>query len=179
MRAIDVGVGHDDDTRVAQILFAVMRPGAAADRLHQVGELRICRQLVLACGRDIEDLSAQRENGLRLAIARLLGAAAGAIALDDEQFGAFGCRVGAVGKLAGQAQFLHRGLAGNFLFGAAAQPFVGALDDEIQEPVGLHRIARQPVIERVLDGLLDDALRLGSGKAVLGLALEFRLAHEH
>ena len=54
------------------------------------------------------------------------------VALDDEQFGAFGCRVGAVGELAGQAQFLHRGLARDFLFGAAAQPLVGALDDEIQ-----------------------------------------------
>ena len=51
--------------------------------------------------------------------------------------------------------------------------------DEIEQPVGLQRIARQPVVERVLDGLLDDALRFGGGEAVLGLALEFRLAHEH
>ena len=35
------------------------------------------------------------------------------------------------------------------------------------------------MIERVLDGLLDDALGFGGGEAILGLALEFRLAHEH
>ena len=51
--------------------------------------------------------------------------------------------------------------------------------DEIQQLVGLQRIAGQPVVERVLDGLLDDALGFGGGEAVLGLALEFRLAHEH
>ena len=35
------------------------------------------------------------------------------------------------------------------------------------------------MIERILDRLLDDALRFGGGKAVLGLPLKFRLAHEH
>ena len=87
--------------------------------------------------------------------------------------------VGAVGELAGQPQLLHRGLARDFLLGAAAQPLVGALDDEVQQLVGLQRIARQPVVERVLDRLLDDALGFRGGEAVLGLALEFRLAHEH
>ena len=130
-------------------------------------------------GGDVEDLAAQRQDRLGLAVARLLGAAAGRVALDDEQFGAFGGGVGAVGELAGQAQLLHRGLARDFLFGAAAQPLVGALDDEIQQLVGLQRIARQPVVERVLDRLLDDALGFGGGEAILGLALEFRLAHEH
>ena len=87
--------------------------------------------------------------------------------------------VGAVGELAGQAQLLRRGLARDFLLGAAAQPLLGALDDEIQELVGLQRIARQPVVERVLDRLFDDALGFGGGEPILGLALEFRLAHEH
>ena len=35
------------------------------------------------------------------------------------------------------------------------------------------------MVERVLDRLFDDALRLGGGEPVLGLALEFRLADEH
>ena len=35
------------------------------------------------------------------------------------------------------------------------------------------------MVEWVLDRLLDDALRLGGGEPILGLALEFRLAHEH
>ena len=51
--------------------------------------------------------------------------------------------------------------------------------DEVEQLVGLQRIARQPMVERVLDRLLDDALRRCGGEAVLGLALEFRLADEH
>ena len=74
MRAVDVGVGHDDDLLVAQILLVIMRAGAAAERLHQIGELRVLRQLVLAGRRDVEDLAAQRQHRLRAAVARLLGA---------------------------------------------------------------------------------------------------------
>src|ERR1700755_1116094 len=98
MRAVDVGVGHDDDARIAQILFAVLRQRAGADRLHQVGELGIGGELVLGGGGDVEDFSAQREDSLGLAVARLLGAAAGRVALDDEQFGAFGGGIGAIGE---------------------------------------------------------------------------------
>ena len=63
-----------------------MRAGAAADRLGQVGELRVRYQLVLAGRGDIEDFSAKRKDRLGLAIARNLGGAAGGIALDDEEF---------------------------------------------------------------------------------------------
>jgi len=43
--AVDVGVGHDDDAAVAQILVLVVDAGAAAERLHQIGELLVLRQL--------------------------------------------------------------------------------------------------------------------------------------
>ena len=92
--------------------------------------------------------------------------------------GAVGGAVGAVGELAGQAQLSHRGLARDILFLAAADALVGALDHEVEQLVGLRRIAGEPMVERVLDRLLDDALRLGGGEAILGLALEFRLADE-
>ena len=82
-------------------------------------------------------------------------------------------------SLPGQPQLAHRALARDVLFLAAADALVGALDDEVEQLVGLRRIARQPMIERVLDRLLDDLLRSGGGEAVLGLALEFRLADEH
>src|SRR5258705_13493205 len=122
MRAVDVGVGHDDDAGVAQILFAIMRAGTAADRLYQIGELRVGGELILGGGGDIEDLAAQRENGLRLAVARLLGVAAGAVTLEDEQLGAFRRGVGAIRELAGQAKLLYRGLARDLFLRAAAQP---------------------------------------------------------
>src|SRR5262249_42682994 len=108
-----------------------MRKRATADRLHEIGELCVGCQLVLAGRSDVEDLAAQWHYCLRLAIARLLGAAAGRVPFDDEEFGAFEACVRAVGELAGKARFLSRSLARNFLLGAAAQPLFGALDDEI------------------------------------------------
>src|SRR6202035_2386379 len=128
MGAVDVGVGHDDDAAVAQIGVLVVDAGAAAERLDQIGELLVLRQLVLAGGRHVEDFSAQRQDGLRAAIARLLGGAAGGIALDDENLGTVGGAIGAVGEFSRQAQLSHRGLARNILFLAAAQPLLGALD---------------------------------------------------
>src|ERR1700730_2197212 len=137
MRAVDVGVGHDDDARIAQILLAVVRTRAAADRLHQVGELGVGGELVLAGGGNVEDFSAQWQDRLGLAVARLLGAAAGGITFDDEKLGTIGGSIGAVGQFARQSGFLSRRLARDFLLGAAAQPFVGALDHKIEQPVGL------------------------------------------
>src|SRR5580700_8106434 len=136
MGAVDVGVGHDDDAAVAQILILVVDAGAAAERLDEVGELLVLGELVLAGRRDVEDFSAQRQDGLRAAVARLLGRAAGTVALDDENLGAVGRAIGAVGEFSGQAQLSYRGLARNILFLAAAQPLFGALDHEVEQPVG-------------------------------------------
>ena len=78
MRAVDIGVGHDDDLLVAQVLVAIMRARPAAERLDEIGELLVLRELVLAGAGHVEDLAAQRQHRLRRAVARLLGRAAGA-----------------------------------------------------------------------------------------------------
>ena len=109
--AVDVGVGHDDDAGIAQIFFAIMRQRPAADRLHQIGELRVGGQLVLAGGRDVEDFSAQGQDRLGLAIARRLALPPAELPSTIKSSEAFGGGVGAIGKLAGKAEFLHRGLA--------------------------------------------------------------------
>src|SRR5204862_5597336 len=111
----------------AQVLVAIVHAGAGAERLHQIGKLLVAGELVLAGRGDVEDFSPQRQNSLRGAVARLLGRAAGRVALDDEQLGALRGGVGAVGELAGEAQLARRALALRFLLGAAAQPLVGAL----------------------------------------------------
>src|SRR3546814_4279527 len=58
----------------------------AAEREREVGDFLIGADLVGAGARDVQDLAADRQDRLRLAVARLLGAAAGAVALDDKQF---------------------------------------------------------------------------------------------
>ena len=129
---------------------------------------------------DVEDLAAEGEDRLGLAVARLLGGAAGAVALDDEDFGALGVVVGAVGELAGEAQLARRGggLALHLALGAAAEAVLGALDDRAQERAAAVHVVGEEMVEMVAHRGLDEARRLEAGQAVLGLALEMRVADE-
>ena len=116
MGAVDVGVGHDDDLVVAQLVdveaFAIF---VAADAGAECGDQRADfgrrQHLVEAGALDVEDFSAQGQHGLVLAVARLLGGAAGRVALDDEDFGLRGIAVLAFGQLAGKAGHIERALA--------------------------------------------------------------------
>jgi hypothetical protein len=60
---------------------------------------------------DVEDLALQGQDRLGLAVAALLGRAAGGVTLDDEQFRQRGIFFLAVGQLAGQAGDIERTLA--------------------------------------------------------------------
>ena len=58
MSAVDIGVRHDDDALIAQIIVAIMVAGATAERLQKIRQLLIGEQLVARRGGDIEDLAA-------------------------------------------------------------------------------------------------------------------------
>ena len=83
MRAVHVGVGHDDDLFVAQLGRVAILACAAAHGQRQVGDLLILQDLGRGGAGDVQDLAADRQDRLRLAIARLLGRAACRVALDD------------------------------------------------------------------------------------------------
>ena len=178
MGAVHVGVGHDDDALVAEVFLLELAATLDPQGQHQVGELLVLAQLVQAGGGDVQDLATQGQDGLGAAVARLLGRAAGAIALDDEQLRAVGGVAGAVGQLAGQAQLAGRRGAGDLLVLAPLQPLLGALDDEFQQGArGLGR-GGEPVVEGVAQGGLHQPLGVGGGQSLLGLALELGIAHE-
>ena len=76
--AVDVGVGHDHDLVVAQLLgveFLLADPGP--QRRDQRADLLTAEHLVEARTLDVEDLTAQRQDRLELAVPALLGGAAG------------------------------------------------------------------------------------------------------
>ena len=85
MRAINIGIGHDDNLLIAQPRLVIRRPHAAAQRQHKVGNLLAL--LHFCCGGigDIEDFAAQGQNRLVFAVTPLFGTAARAVALDDKK----------------------------------------------------------------------------------------------
>ena len=112
VRAVHVGIGHDDDLVVAQLVrVEIVPPDAGAQRRDQRADFLAGQHLVEARALDVQDLAAQRQHRLILAVAALLGRAAGRIALDQEEFGQRRVPLLAVGELAGQVGDIERALA--------------------------------------------------------------------
>ena len=83
MRAVHVGIGHDDDLVVARVLDREIILDARADRRDDRPDLLVRQHLVDARLLDVDDLAAQRQDRLELPVAPLLGGAAGGVALDE------------------------------------------------------------------------------------------------
>ena len=141
MAAVHVGVRHDDDLVVAQLVgVELVLADARAERRDQRADFLARQHLVEARALDVQDLAAQRQDGLVLAVAALLGGAAGRVALDDEEFGLGGIALLAIGELAGQGGDVERALAAR-QFARLAGGFArrGRLDDLADD--GLARFA--------------------------------------
>ena len=181
MRAVDVGVRHDDDLVVAQLVgVELVVADAGAERRDQRADLLGRQHLVEAHALDVEDLAAQRQHGLEFAVAALLGGAAGRVALDDEQFGFRRIALLAVGELAGQRGDVERALAAR-QFARLARGFArgGGLDHLADDDLGFGGVLLEPGLQRVVDHALDHRADFGGDELVLGLRGEFRVRHLH
>ena len=88
VRAVDVGVGHDDDLAVAALGEVHLVADARADGRDHAADFFVGQHLVFARLVGVDDLAAQGEDGLVFADAAAFGAAAGRIALDQVQLAA-------------------------------------------------------------------------------------------
>ena len=117
----------------APLLAAAAAAGladAGAQRGDQRQDFVAGQQLLVARLLHVQDLAAQRQDGLELPVAALLGAAAGGVALDDVDLAQRRVFLLAVGQLAGQAHAVEHALAPRHL-ARLARGFAGArgLDD--------------------------------------------------
>ena len=104
VRAVHVGVGHDDDLAVTALgRIELVVADAAADGGDHLGDLLVGEHLVHAGFFDVEDLTLQRQDGLGERVSPLLGDAAGRVALHEIQFGFFQLPAPAVPQLAGKS----------------------------------------------------------------------------
>ena len=181
MRAVDVGVGHDDDLVVAQLLdVELVAADAGAERGDERADLFGRQHLVEARPLDIEDLAAQRQHRLKFAVAALLGRAAGRIALDDEEFGLGRIALLAIGELAGQVGDVERALAPRQLARLARRlARQRRLDHLGDDGLGVGGMLLQPLAQQLVDDVLDRRPHLRGDQLVLGLRGEFRVGNLH
>ena len=99
--AVHVGVSHDDDAVVAQILDAELLADVRAHGNNQRLDFGVRQHLVQARALDVEDLPTKRQDGLEVSVSALLSAATGGVTLYQEKFRVFGVFTRTVGKLTG------------------------------------------------------------------------------
>ncbi len=150
---------------------------AGAERGDQRADLLGRQHLVHARAFDVEDFAAQRQDGLEFAVAALLGAAACAVALDDEQFGFRRIAFLAIGELAGQRGDAERALARHFARFARRLAGGGGLDHLADDDLGFARMLLEPGLEHVVDDALDHRAHFRGDQLVLGLRGKFRVGH--
>src|SRR5690606_6145041 len=125
---------------------------------------------------DVEDLAAQRQYGLVLAVAALLGRTARRVALDDEQFAQRRILFLAVGELARQAGDVQRALAAGQVTGLARGfAGTGGVDDLARDRLGLDRVFLEELLQTCAERALNYRPHLGTDQLLLGLAGEARV----
>ena len=175
--AVDIRISHDDDLAVTALREVEVLADARAEGRDHRADLGIGEDLVESCLLDVEDLAAQRQDGLEAAVAALLGGAACGITLDEVDLGLLRIFDGAVGELARQARHLEGVLAAREL-ACLAGGFArtgghdGLLDDALRDG----RVLVEVLGEALRDDRVDDAADLGVAELRLRLALKLRLA---
>ena len=99
MGAVHIGIRHDDDLVVAELVDVEILAQSGAERGDDGLELVVAVNLVGAGLFDVEHLAPKRQDRLEAAVAALRGGAARAVALDDVDLGQLGVILVAVAQL--------------------------------------------------------------------------------
>ncbi len=178
MRAVHVGVGHQHNVVIAQAAEVKVLANICAQCRNQRLNFLVAQRLVEARLLNVENLAAQRENGLEAAVAPLFGRAACAVTLHNVDFALLGVAARAVGQLAGEREALQRALADDKIACLARRlaRTVGraAL---LEDVLRLARILLQPAPHGLGDGRRHVTAHLGVEQLELVLPLKLRLNH--
>ncbi len=178
MRAVDVGVRHDDHPVVAEAGDVEGLAGARAQGRDDGDELVVGNDLVEAGLLDVEHLAPERQDGLELPVAAELGRPAGGIAFHDVDFALLGVALGAVGELAREPRAFQRALAaGELARLAGGDAGLGRQERLFQDLFGDAGVLLEIGRKALVDGRLHDSLHLAVAELGLGLALELRVVH--
>ena len=181
VRAVHVGVGHDDDPVVAELGdIEVVLADTGAQGRDQGPDLLGGDHLVEAGLLHVEDLPLEREDRLVFPVPSLLGRAAGRITFHQEQFAERRVLLLAVGQLPRQGADLQCPLAPGEIAGLAGRlPGPGRIDRLLQDPLGHLGVFLQVGGELFVHQGLHVPLDLGVPQLGLGLPLELGLGNLH
>ncbi|MNJ49231.1 hypothetical protein D3C77_444500 [compost metagenome] len=176
VQTVGVGVGQDADLAVTQLAH-VGRAGIDADGHGNVVHFLAGQHFAAVDFPGVEDLAAQRQDGLELLVARLLGRTTGRVTLDQKQLGTHRVLPGAVRQFARQSRPLGYALAFDLLAGFEAAP--GVADCQLRQLHAQFRVRIEPQAECILDHAGNKCRRFTRRQALLGLPRELRLLHFH
>ena len=171
--AVDIGIGHDDDLVIAELIDVKLIAQSGAERRDDGRELVVAVDLVGAGLFDVEHLAPERQNGLEARVAPLRGRAACAVALDDVEFGERRVAVVAVAQLLGHVEALEPVFAAD-VFARAARGFAGARGRErfFDDHAADGGVLLQKLRQAVEHNGVDERAHLGVAELGLRLALE-------
>ena len=177
MRAVNVGIGHDDDLVIAQLIYVELVAYAGAERGYDRRELVVAVDLVGAGLFHVQHLAPEREYRLEARVAPLRSRAACRVALDDVKLGERSVALVAVAQLVGHLTRLKPGLAAHALTRLArglARPRGGHGLVEYRLADG--GVFLKELLQLVRHDGIDQRAHLGVAELCLGLALELRLS---
>ncbi len=180
MGAVHVGIGHDDDLVVAQLghvegAFPFPIADAGADGGDHGADFGVLEHLVQARFLHIDELAANGQDRLELAVAPLLGRAACGVALDDVELGVGGVAVRAIGQLAGQTAAGERALAHRFARFAGRLARARRHQGLVHYLLGHRRVAVKEVHQPVVNDRGNNAVDFRVDQFDLGLRFETRV----
>ena len=180
MRAVHIGIGHDEDLMVADFANIKLVADAGAQRGHDGHQLVVAVDTVRAGLFYVQHLAPQRQDGLNVGVTAHLGRAACRIALHDEQFGLGGVFFVAVGQLAGHTVGFQRALAAYQLAGLlGGGTGAGSLGRFFQNRLRDGGVFLKELGQRLVNYIVDQALDEGVAQLCLRLAFKLRLLQFH
>src|ERR1700738_438090 len=136
MRAIDVGVGHDDLV-IPHLLRIELVTDPRAERRDQCSNFLTREHLVETRALDVENLAAQRQHRLECASAAMFGRAPGAVTLDDKDLRLGGVTFLAVRELPRQRGHAERRFSRHLARLARRLARRSRLNDLVDDDLGL------------------------------------------
>ena len=127
---------------------------------------------------DVEDFTFEGQNGLELTVASGFGRAAGGIALDEVELGAFNVAAGTIAEFAGQVAAAERPFAAGQFAGLAGRfPGGSGLDALVDDLPGDRRVFFHVLAQQFVDDGFDEAVDFGVHEPYFGLRFKLRITH--